>query len=1013
MDNKFGKSFADSHRSSTFGQCNESRFVFGSSSANASARFGTIPGFGTVAGSLGDSISAFSASLAPTSSGFVAVASLSGSSTSSFAASITSTSGGFGNSFLGQNREGSRITGYTPTPGDNGERGKILSICAMKIHSIKSHDELRAEDYRLGDKGGSGHASISPGSSICAAGAQQNNSNFPAASSNTTLHSRAFVFPNSFAPKPSMGTQQNHSSFTVASSNTTSHPRASAVFSNSFAPKPSMGTQQNHSSFTVASSNTTSHPCASAVFSNSFAPKPSMGTQQHNSSFPAASSNTTLPPNVPAVFPNSFAPRPGLGYVDNGWSSVAGVTPPALPNTLPWMQSQNDANGLVFSKPDVAISSVTFPNTSVLPSAPEHSNPFTSNPSSSNPFASNPSTSNPFASNPSSSNPFASQTTRDGIGGTNSTGVQPFQNVFTSFKPNASGWQTSPVNGGTQSEGSRLASYTATSDQGTDKIQSISAMPMYANQSHEELRSKDYHLGDKGGCTDRIFPSSWTEASSLSQQNPFSVPPVAPQWPSNFSQSTSPFTSQKILSPRTSGFTATNTQKSSENCFPWSNSLTNQATSSSPFSFNTSTTAHTSTSSNCVPPANKFLSSSSSSWFPSSSLPSSTSLASVSCTTPGISSGTSSFLTSNSSQSTQSSQLFAPLDGHSSSFIGTQTNPNPVPQNISSSMTPIPFPQNISSSLTPAIEQQSVINANSSEALSMAQTSVCRPGTKLSIQYGISSRPVTDNPAPARGSSLLRVRHLSVRRNRMQSEKFSAKTDPPKVAFFTEEGRNCCTVDSDSSFIPRNDPRCWISSPSKELLHKADSHVSHPQSRTNSSSEDRMSGSAKEVNHTFVNLQDHNEYLEGVLPKLRGADYYTKPSITELAAKEETEPGFCSHVKDFVVGRSGYGCIKFLGKTDIRKLELDSIIEFNHREILVYFNESMEKPPVGQGLNKPAEVTLLNIMCNDKKSGKQYIDGPRVDKYRERLIKKTAEHGAEFVSYNPVRGEWKFKVQHF
>lgn len=148
------------------------------------------------------------------------------------------------------------------------------------------------------------------------------------------------------------------------------------------------------------------------------------------------------------------------------------------------------------------------------------------------------------------------------------------------------------------------------------------------------------------------------------------------------------------------------------------------------------------------------------------------------------------------------------------------------------------------------------------------------------------------------------------------------------------------------------------------------------------------------------------------MPKLRHADYYTEPRVQELAAKERAEPGFCRRVKDFVVGRLGFGSIKFYGETDVRRLDLESIIQFNNREVIVYKDES-KKPPVGQGLNKPAEVTLLNIKCMNKKTGQQYMEGPKIEKYKEMLMKKAQEQGAEFMSYDPVRGEWKFRVKHF
>ncbi|XP_052210736.1 nuclear pore complex protein NUP98A-like [Diospyros lotus] len=148
------------------------------------------------------------------------------------------------------------------------------------------------------------------------------------------------------------------------------------------------------------------------------------------------------------------------------------------------------------------------------------------------------------------------------------------------------------------------------------------------------------------------------------------------------------------------------------------------------------------------------------------------------------------------------------------------------------------------------------------------------------------------------------------------------------------------------------------------------------------------------------------------MPKLRHSDYYTEPRIQELAAKERADPGFCRRVKDFVVGRHGYGSIRFFGETDVRRLDLESLVQFNNREVIVYMDES-KKPPIGQGLNKAAEVTLLNIKCFDKKTGHQYTDGAKVDRYKEMLKRKAEDQGAEFVSYDPINGEWKFRVSHF
>jgi nuclear pore complex protein Nup98-Nup96 len=147
-------------------------------------------------------------------------------------------------------------------------------------------------------------------------------------------------------------------------------------------------------------------------------------------------------------------------------------------------------------------------------------------------------------------------------------------------------------------------------------------------------------------------------------------------------------------------------------------------------------------------------------------------------------------------------------------------------------------------------------------------------------------------------------------------------------------------------------------------------------------------------------------------PNLSKGDYFTEPSLEELAAKERAEPGYCCRVRDFVVGRQGYGSIKFLGETDVRGLDLESVVEFNNREVVVY-KEDSEKPPVGEGLNKAALVTLLNIKCMNRKTGEPCTEGPRLDKFKETLVKTAKEQGAEFVSFDGAKSEWKFRVKHF
>lgn len=65
---------------------------------------------------------------------------------------------GFGQSPGGGQRGGTRVAAYQATPEADGgsgtqNSGKLESISAMPVYKDKSHEELRWEDYQLGDKG--------------------------------------------------------------------------------------------------------------------------------------------------------------------------------------------------------------------------------------------------------------------------------------------------------------------------------------------------------------------------------------------------------------------------------------------------------------------------------------------------------------------------------------------------------------------------------------------------------------------------------------------------------------------------------------------------------------------------------------------------------------------------------------------------------------------------------------------------------------------------------------------
>ncbi|PHT56890.1 hypothetical protein CQW23_05376 [Capsicum baccatum] len=324
---------------------------------------------------------------------------------------------------------------------------------------------------------------------------------------------------------------------------------------------------------------------------------------------------------------------------------------------------------------------------------------------------------------------------------------------------------------------------------------------------------------------------------------------------------------------------------------------------------------------------------------------------------------------------------------------------------------------NVSSSLSIGLENSRTSSPimPPAETQPSVQITVEHPNLTTSIQYGISSLPVSNNPAPVRRKSSLIIRHSSLGQHRLPPQKYNPASDKPKVPFFMDKENASGLLRTEVIISPRENLRDWVRPTAKEFPLGDDSRILSQLKHISIDSthggkvDDKPKLDPKEMHYDKCG---DDKDVDAIMPKLQRADYYTVPPIEDLISKEKEEADFCCHVKDFVVGRHGYGSIKFLGETDVRKLDLDSAVHFNSREVIVYMDES-KKPPVGQGLNKPAEITLLNVRCINKSTGREYKDGPVVNKYRDMLIKKAAEQDAEFVSYDPVQGQWKFRVSHF
>lgn len=143
---------------------------------------------------------------------------------------------------------------------------------------------------------------------------------------------------------------------------------------------------------------------------------------------------------------------------------------------------------------------------------------------------------------------------------------------------------------------------------------------------------------------------------------------------------------------------------------------------------------------------------------------------------------------------------------------------------------------------------------------------------------------------------------------------------------------------------------------------------------------------------------------------LQRSGYYTIPSVSQLYLDSE---GKCL-VSGFTVGREGYGNIHFPGTINIANINLDDIVHIRHKEVIVYPDDS-NKPALGEGLNRPAQITLDKVWPVDKANGDAIRSPDRLRKmsYEEKLERASTRLGAKFIEYRPETGSWVFKVEHF
>lgn len=143
-------------------------------------------------------------------------------------------------------------------------------------------------------------------------------------------------------------------------------------------------------------------------------------------------------------------------------------------------------------------------------------------------------------------------------------------------------------------------------------------------------------------------------------------------------------------------------------------------------------------------------------------------------------------------------------------------------------------------------------------------------------------------------------------------------------------------------------------------------------------------------------------------------DYYTLPALSTLL---KLPASALQALPDLVVGRVGFGQVSFNSPVDLTTLNsvedlLGNIVVIEDRNCTVYPTDYEDKPPLGQGLNVPATITLLRCFPLDKATREpiKNKDSPKLISHIKRLRNLD---GTEFIDFNVESGSWVFGVSGF
>ncbi|KAJ8328252.1 hypothetical protein QVD99_000765 [Batrachochytrium dendrobatidis] len=176
-------------------------------------------------------------------------------------------------------------------------------------------------------------------------------------------------------------------------------------------------------------------------------------------------------------------------------------------------------------------------------------------------------------------------------------------------------------------------------------------------------------------------------------------------------------------------------------------------------------------------------------------------------------------------------------------------------------------------------------------------------------------------------------------------------------------------------------------------------------------------GSSIETTHAIHSFKS----LSNISPGFRDevADYIMDPPLQTLLLMSDEE---LRRVERFTIRHSSFGSVCFLTPVDLLSASHlgtragiehipGTIVIFEPKLCIVYPDEE-NKPPVGFGLNVPAEISLTACWPIDKAT-RQPIKNTADPRYDRHMSKLETMPETQWLGFNSLSGTWLFRVEHF